>query len=112
MSETVLGTDTSHWDGTLNFNTMWGAGAKFWITKATDSWNGNLFEDDRFDIYMKDATAQGKLLKGCYHWLQPNVDPTIAADFYLERYHRFNMEFPAILDFEEPSVRETGKFGR
>jgi len=102
----VLGTDTSHWSGKIDFAKMYAAGARFWITKATDAnrTTGYQFEDSRFDEFCKDAFAFGKLLTGCYHWLQYSVDPKVAADFYLERYQRFDFEFPPILDFEEPSV--------
>jgi len=112
MNNWTLGIDTSHWSGNINFDTMYKAGARFWITKATDAnkSTGSQFEDSRFDGYMKAAIAQGKLLIGCYHWLQANVDPTVAADFYLERYKRYKMDFPPILDFEEPSVRDTGRY--
>lgn len=112
MNGWVLGTDTSHWDGDLNFRTMYNAGARYWVTKATDAYriSGQQFEDSRFQDYCEDAFAFGKLLTGCYHWLQASVDPTLAADFYLERYQRFDFDFPPVLDFEETSVRDTGKF--
>lgn len=107
----TLGTDTSHWSGNIDFAKMYNAGARFWITKATDAnkSTGLLFEDTRFNTYMTDA-SKTPLLKGCYHWLQASVDPIKAADFYLERYKRYPMDFPPILDFEETSVRDTGGF--
>lgn len=112
MNGWVLGTDTSHWSGDINFAKMYNAGSRYWITKATDAYRitGQQFEDSRFDDYCRAAIADGRLLLGCFHWLQPSVDPTIAADFYLERYNRFDFDFPPVLDFEETSVRETGKF--
>ncbi len=111
MSVNVLGTDTSHWSGLIDFQKMFDAGAKWWITKATDAnrTTGAQFEDSRFDGYVRDA-EKTPLLKGCYHWLQYSVDPKVAADFYLERYNRFKMDFPPVMDFEEPSVRDTGRF--
>lgn len=111
MNGWILGCDTSHWDGDINFNRMYSAGAKFWVTKATDAYRttGQQFEDSRFNEYVL-AASKTPLLKGCYHWLQASVDPTVAADFYLERYNRYEFEFPPVLDFEETSVRETGKF--
>ena len=112
MNNWQMGTDTSHWSGNINFATMYDAGARFWITKATDAnrTTGYQFEDSRFDGFCQDAFAHGKLLTGCYHWLQASVDPTVAADFYLERYQRYEFDFMPILDFEEPSVRNTGMF--
>lgn len=112
MSERVLGTDTSHWTGSINFETMYQAGARFWYTKATDAyWNSPVqWEDSKFNIFSEQALEHGKLLTGCYHWLQASIDPKVAADFYLERYKRFPFHFPPVLDFEERSVITTGKF--
>ena len=111
MNGWTLGVDTSHWTGTINFATMYNAGARWWITKATDAYRttGQQFEDSRFDEYVL-AASKTPLLKGCYHWLQASVDPIVAADFYLERYNRYAFDFPPVLDFEETSVRTTGKF--
>lgn len=106
LADKVLGCDCSHWSGNINFNTMYNAGAKYWITKATDAYVSSpiLYEDSKFDTYSKQAQDYGKILTGCFHWLQASVDPKVAADFYLERYNRFKFDFPPILDFEEPNV--------
>ena len=108
----ILGTDTSHWSGTINFETMYNAGAKFWITKATDADKASPFqyEDSKFMEFSTAAFQHGKLLTGCYHWLQASIDPIVAADYYLERYNRFFFDFPPILDFEETYTIQTGKF--
>ena len=105
-----MGTDTSHWSGDMDVVRMWNAGAHFWITKASDSYLGNMFEDSRFNGFSQQVFSHGKLLAGCYHWLQPDIDPIKSADFYLQRYRRFLFHFPAILDFEEPAVIKTGGF--
>jgi lysozyme len=112
MTERTLGTDTSHWSGSINFDTMYNAGAKFWITKATDAYKDKpiQYEDSKFMEFSKGAFDHGKLLTGCYHWLQASIDPVIAADYYLERYNRFFFDFPPILDFEEVYTIQTGKF--
>jgi len=112
MTERVLGTDTSHWTGSINFDTMYNAGAKFWITKATDAnkLTGYQFEDYKFMEFSRAAFEHDKILTGCYHWLQLSVDPKVAADFYLERYKRFYFDFPPVLDFEEHQAIDTGRF--
>jgi GH25 family lysozyme M1 (1,4-beta-N-acetylmuramidase) len=112
MADRVLGTDTSHWSGSINFDTMYNAGAKFWITKATDAYKTTPFqyEDSKFMEFSTAAFQHGKILAGCYHWLQLSIDPKVAADYYLERYNRFFFDFPPILDFEERYVIDTGKF--
>ena len=105
----VLGTDTSHWSGTINFNTMYNAGARFWYTKATDAnkYSGEQYEDSKLLEYSEAVFRQAKLLTGCYHWLQASVDPKTAAKFYLERYKRFPYHFPPMMDFEEREVFTT-----
>ena len=112
MTERTLGTDTSHWSGSINFDTMYNAGAKFWITKATDAYKASplQYEDSKFMEFSTAAFQHGKILTGCYHWLQLSIDPKVAADYYLERYNRFFFDFPPILDFEERYVVDTGKF--
>lgn len=112
MTDRVLGADTSHWSGSINFDTMYNAGAKFWITKATDAYKASPFqyEDSKFMEFSTAAFQHGKILTGCYHWLQLSIDPKVAADYYLERYNRFFFDFPPILDFEERYVIDTGKF--
>lgn len=112
MTDRTLGTDTSHWTGSINFETMYNAGARFWITKATDAYSSSpiQFEDSKFMMFSKAAHDHGKLLTGCYHWLQASIDPKVAADYYLERYKRFPFNFAPILDFEESSVLKTLKF--
>ena len=105
MNGWCLGADGSHWSGAINFETMYNAGARFYIGKATDSYRGGFkFEDDHFNRHFEQSFRLGQLLNGCFHWLQPDVDPKDAAEFYLERYTRFPFHFPPVLDFEEPYV--------
>jgi len=108
----TLGCDTSHWAGSINFETMYNAGARFWVTKATDAYKTSpiQYEDSKFMEFSTAAFEHGKMLNGCYHWLQMSIDPIVAADFYLERYNRFNFHLPPIMDFEERYVIDTGKF--
>jgi len=103
MSGWVLGADGSHWSGNILFKKMYQAGAKYYIGKASDSYRGSgkMFEDTKFDEHMSQAFAENELLLGCFHWLQPDTDPYLAAEFYLERYYRYPFHFPPILDFEE-----------
>ena len=85
------------------------AGAVFWITKATDAnrTTGAQFEDERFDEYCQ--AVDKRLLTGCYHWLQNSLPARNAADFYLQRYRRYQFDFVPIMDFEEKRVLELGQ---
>jgi GH25 family lysozyme M1 (1,4-beta-N-acetylmuramidase) len=105
------GTDGSHWWGSVNFNTLFDSGSRFWITKGSDANRdtGFLFEDKQFNNFMLQSIHDGRQLRGCFHWLQASVKPEDQADFYLERYMRYHMHFPPVLDFEEPSVIQRGQ---
>lgn len=106
MSNWTLGTDLSHWAGDIDFGKMYAAGARWTVIKASDANRdtGFQFEDARFEQNAKQIFERGQLLAGCYHWLQASLDPIKAADFYLERYRKFNFHFPPVMDFEEKSV--------
>jgi hypothetical protein len=42
------------------------------------------------------------IASGGYHWLQPKVDPTVQARYYLDNWYNKNKtDFPPILDFED-----------
>jgi GH25 family lysozyme M1 (1,4-beta-N-acetylmuramidase) len=103
MNGWELGTDGSHWMGFANFAKMYNAGARYYIGKASDSYRGGsgFFEDRRFTEHFDRAFGLGQLLLGCFHWLQPDISPSDAADFYLDRYGRYPFHFPPVLDFEE-----------
>jgi len=108
----VLGSDGSHWNGYVNFEKTYDAGSRFHVTKASDSRRGgDMFEDKKFDAYCQQMFSLGELLTGCFHWLQPDIDPIVAADFYLERYFRYPFHFMPILDFEEKYAYEAGLQG-
>ena len=106
----TLGCDLSHWAGDINFGKMYDAGARWVVIKASDAYRdtGQQWEDVRFDRNAKQIFERGQLLAGCYHWLQASLDPIKAADFYLERYYRYDFQFPPVMDFEEKSVFAKG----
>ncbi len=65
VGTTVLGVDVSHWQGTINWPQVYGAGRRFAFVKATE---GNLAEDDdpMFLQNMSNGKSAG-LLVGAYH---------------------------------------------
>ena len=65
----VLGCDTSHWSGNIDFAKMYTelnkhSDTPFWFTKATDSarGSGQLFEDVKLDAYCNQVFALNRLL--------------------------------------------------
>lgn len=103
MNNWVLGSDASHWADHIDFSKMYQAGSRYYIGKASDSFRGGsqMFEDRKFAEHFDQAFSLGQLLLGCFHWLQPDIEPEKAADFYLERYLRYPFHFPPVVDFEE-----------
>lgn len=73
------------------------------IFKVSDSAGGKLFLDDTADFWYKLAQKYGLLTAG-YHWLQQDVDPTVAWKYYQAFMADHPGVLPSIVDFEEPSV--------
>lgn len=60
----ISGIDVSHWQGTVNWNSVKAAGIEFAFTKATEGVN---FVDQTFHANMQGATAAGVMI-GPYHF--------------------------------------------
>lgn len=74
------------------------------IFKVSDSdGSGKMFTDATADFWYKLARKHNLLTAG-YHWLQPNVDPTVAWKYYQAFMADHPGVLPSIVDFEEPSV--------
>ena len=66
------GIDISHWQGTVDFAKVRGAGKRFVIAKATE---GIGFTDDNWSTYRTNARAAGLVVTG-YHFARPDGNPT------------------------------------
>lgn len=66
------GIDISHWQGTVDFAKVRGAGYRFVIAKATE---GIGFTDDHWSTYRNGAKAAGLAVTG-YHFARPDGNPT------------------------------------
>lgn len=73
------------------------------IFKVSDSAGGKLFLDSTADFWYKLARKYHLLTAG-YHWLQQDVDPTVAWKYYQAFMADHPGALPSIVDFEEPSV--------
>jgi lysozyme len=82
VAERVLdGIDVSHWQGTIDWTRVAGAGKKFTILKATE---GQTFDDPNYSSYRSGAGAVGIII-GAYHFARPDTsanDATIEADHF------------------------------
>jgi lysozyme len=77
--DVVKGIDVSHYDGTIDWVKVKASGIDFAFMKATQ---GTTFVDPDFATNWKDAGAAG-VIRGAYHFLQPELDATMQADFFV-----------------------------
>jgi GH25 family lysozyme M1 (1,4-beta-N-acetylmuramidase)/uncharacterized protein YgiM (DUF1202 family) len=73
------GIDVSHWQGTIDWAKVKGAGKTFVMAKSTE---GVGFKDDKYDTNKAGAMGQG-IKFGAYHFAQPANDPIKEADWFV-----------------------------
>src|SRR3954466_15332307 len=94
---TVKGVDVSHWDGTLDWGKIAGAGQVFGIAKATE---GVTFKDPKF-VENWAAIKSAGMVRGAYHFFRPNQSGTSQARFYLSTVGAFAAgDLPPVIDWE------------
>ena len=77
----VYGVDVSHWQGTINWNSVYSAGYRFAFVKASE---GVSYQDPNFVTNMANAKAAG-LYVGAYHFARPdNNAPETEADHFVD----------------------------
>jgi GH25 family lysozyme M1 (1,4-beta-N-acetylmuramidase) len=97
---TFQGIDVSHWQGTIDFDAVAGAGVRFVFAKATE---GQTFNDPNYATYRADAAAAG-LAFGAYHYARPDSSTN---DAVLEADHFVDIALPAsgdllpVIDLED-----------
>ena len=74
------GVDVSHYDGTIDWAAVHGAGIAYAFMKATES---NDFVDPEFAANWKNAGANG-VIRGAYHFFRASVDATAQADYFVQ----------------------------
>jgi len=77
---TTKGIDVSHWDGTIDWASVKGAGVEFAFMKASE---GTTFVDPMFATNWSGAAASG-VVRGAYHFFRPADDPIAQADFFVQ----------------------------
>ncbi|KAI0367681.1 glycoside hydrolase family 25 protein [Pilatotrama ljubarskyi] len=101
------GIDISHFQGTVNFNTVKANGISFVYIKATE---GTTFTDPDFSSHYTGATNAG-LIRGAYHFAHPDVSSgATQAKFFLAHgggWSSDGITLPGALDIEyNPSGAE------
>jgi GH25 family lysozyme M1 (1,4-beta-N-acetylmuramidase) len=79
----LTGVDVSHWNGTINWTSVAGAGIKFAIQKASESQS---YVDPTYTTNRNGATAAGIKFTG-YHFARPDTtsnDPVLEADHFVD----------------------------
>jgi lysozyme len=97
-STTVPGIDVSHYDGTIDWSQVAGAGIKFAYAKASE---GTTVTDDQFAANWSGMIANG-VLRGAYHFFRASTDGTAQADFFLSQTGTLGQagDLPPVLDWE------------
>jgi len=99
MGPFVDGVDVYSGDGAIDWKAAAGAGIEFAYIKASQ---GNYFSDDRFATNWAQTKANG-VLRGAYHFYDPNVDGTVQADYFLNILGPITPgDLPPMIDVECP----------
>jgi lysozyme len=90
------GVDVSHWQGTINWQTMKAQGVKFAFIRSS---NG-LTLDTRVGTYAPAALSAG-IPYGFYHYYQPGIDPIQQANTVISIAKKYGYDLPIAVDLEE-----------
>lgn len=97
----VHGIDVSHHQGTIDWRTVKATEnqeypIRFVFMKATE---GGDYKDRRFDENFRKAGEVG-LVRGAYHFYNPNTDPIRQADFFISQVKLQRGDLAPVLDIE------------
>jgi GH25 family lysozyme M1 (1,4-beta-N-acetylmuramidase) len=94
------GFDVSHWQGSINWATQYGKGARFVYIKATESTD---YRDPNFNANYTGSYNAG-FIRGAYHFATPNTSTAAAqADYFVAHgggWSKDGKTLPPMLDIE------------
>jgi len=96
---TVRGIDVSHYQGTIDWNKVKGAGIEFAYAKATQ---GTTSSDGKFAENWKGMGAAG-VLRGAYHFYSVGTDPKAQASHFMSMAKLGPGDLPPMVDIETES---------
>ena len=121
----VLGTDVSRWQGTINFQQMADAGARYTFIKASDGLpvaGGGHWVDPQFAANWANSGRAHwvdrnghvyPLLRGAYHFYRNTVDPIAQAAHFLSVVPSGSRgELPLVVDLEDESTLDAAVLRR
>jgi len=99
-SDKVLGVDVSRWQGLMDWEKCFNAGAKYAFIRAgsVDSYTGVNYKDVYFDI--NSSVAYQYMPVGYYWFFRPNYSPTSQADYFTRLIENTERKLPAVCDIE------------
>jgi lysozyme len=97
------GIDVSHYQGTVDWQQVQAAGLGFAFAKATE---GTTWTDPEFAANWAGMQAAG-LLRGAYHFYEPNDDAAQQATFFLQNVQLESGDLPPMLDVETAAAAGT-----
>lgn len=104
-----LGIDVSRYQGAIDWERVKASGVDFVLLRSSigDGSDNISGEDIRFAKNVVQAKAAG-LMVGAYHylWAETVADARKEARFFIKTISPYALDFPAVLDFEEPSQQQ------
>lgn len=102
------GFDVSHYQGTIDWNSVAKSGAKFVYIKATE---GVGYRDSQFNVNYTDSHKAG-FIRGAYHYGRPDVsDGAAQANYFVDHgggWSRDGKTLPGALDIEYGDASQGG----
>jgi lysozyme len=96
MAKYVKGIDVASWEPNINWEKVCTQDIHFAFIKASQA----DFTDPLFDSHWAGAKRAG-ILRGAYHFLDPNVDSRLQAETFLNKVKLEPGDLPPVLDLEE-----------
>lgn len=104
-----LGVDVSRYQGAIDWERVKASGVDFVLLRSSIGDGSDVIsgEDIRFSKNVVQAKEAG-LMVGAYHylWAETVEDARKEARFFIKTISPYALDFPAILDFEEPSQQQ------
>ena len=104
-----IGIDVSRYQGAIDWERVKASGVDFVLLRSSigDGTTTVSGEDIRFAVNVTEAKRAG-LMVGAYHylWAETVADARKEAKFFIKTISPYTLDFPAVLDFEEPSQQD------
>jgi lysozyme len=101
----VHGIDVSAYQGHIDWPEVARHNVRFAFIKASE---GGTMRDARFKRNWKEARAAG-VMRGAYHYYQPNRDAGIQADLFVRTVPLAPGDLPPVLDVEAPNFHDVAE---